>query len=247
MKRLLLAAVCVAMLSTVSVGVALGHIIEEGSYFLYIGDDTDPAVKVEEDVYDWTQTENLTGFTNAYLYAYTVTNFSPTLGNPGIWCWGFCENPSSWGANVLAWSGPSGWFPGEQLRAGDFQQNGFWWTVDPWDCGCHPGGTPPGTPHVEAGWTGTMPPNPGAGANVLQDWIPMAQSQNTYYLVATNPPKKMVMAFAHDGWPVGGCASSENVYAFGKISAPTPEPVTMALLALGLPLGALAVRRRKED
>ncbi len=33
----------------------------------------------------------------------------------------------------------------------------------------------------------------------------------------------------------------------GLVSGPTPEPITMALLALGLPLGLLASRRRKED
>ena len=139
MKRLLLAVACVAMLSALSAGVALGHIIEEGNYFLYIDGNPDPAAKIEEDVYDHTQTLDLTGFANAYLYSYTVTNFSPTLGNPGIWCWGFTENPSSWGANVLGWTGPNGWFPGGNLYAGDWQQNGMWWTLNPWDCGCNPG------------------------------------------------------------------------------------------------------------
>jgi len=246
MKRLLLAVVCVVLLSALSAGVVMGHVIEEGMYNFYGPDvdgdgEDDIWAEVKERVYSPSQTFDLTGFEDAYLYSYTVMN--DQFNNPGIWCWGFCENPSSWGANVLGWTGPTGWFPGAANPGASYPtwvQAGKNWTLVPWDCGCNPGS---GT---EAGWTGTALPNPGAGPNEIQDWIPKGDSLDTFWLVATNPPKKMVEAFVHDGSPVGSCTSS-NTYVYGMISAPTPEPITMALLALGLPLGALAVRRRKED
>ncbi len=231
MKRLLLAVVCVVLLSAVSAGVVMGHIIEEGMYDMY-GPEGVKYAEVKERVYNPSQTFDMTGFQNAYLYSYTVMN--DMFDNPGIWCWGFCENPTTWGANVLGWTGPSSWYPGESYPNSPYNtwvQAGRNWTLNPWDCGCDP------CNGNEAGWTGTAQPS--------NAWIVKGEALDTFWLVATNPPKKMAMAFLHDG-PVGGCAA-ENTYVYGMISAPTPEPVTMALLALGLPLGALAVRRRKED
>jgi hypothetical protein len=62
--------------------------------------------------------------------------------------------------------------------------------------------------------------------------------------VAKNPPKKMVDAFVHTLPNAPSCSEAE--YGYGQISAPTPEPITLALLALGLPAGLL-IRRRRED
>ncbi len=45
----------------------------------------------------------------------------------------------------------------------------------------------------------------------------------------------------------GTATGTDEGTVTGEVSGPTPEPITMALLALGLPLGLLASRRRKED
>ena len=229
MRRLMIAVVSVAIVSALCPGLARAHIIEEGMYDLFYTDGQGVVTKyaeVKERVYNWHQTYDLTGFSNAYLYSYTVMN--DMFDNPGIWCWGFSDNPTTWGANVLGWTGPSTWFPG---ASGTWVQAGKNWTLNPWDCGCNPGGG------GEAGWTGT--------ASTPHAFIAKADTLDTFWLVATNPPKKMVEAFAHDGSPTGQC-NANNRYAYGMISAPTPEPVTLALLALGLPVGILA-RRRKKD
>jgi hypothetical protein len=231
-KRVLLAVACVALLSALSPGLARAHVIEEGMYDLWYTDDQGVMTKyveVKERVYDWTQTEELTGFSQAYLYSYTVLN--DMFDNPGIWCWGFMDDPRSWGAQVLGWTGPSGWYPGESYPGppwNTWTQAGREWTLTPWDCACSSGG--------DAGWTGT--------ATATYTWIEKGDSLDTFWLVAKNPPLKMVEAFAHDGDPVGSCGGK---FAYGEISAPTPEPVTMALLALGLPAGILLRRRHKEE
>jgi len=232
----MIAVVSVAIVSALCPGLARAAEtpIEEGMYDLFYTDGQGVATKyaeVKERVYGWDATLRLTGFSNAYLYSYTL--FNDAFDNPGIWCWGFCKNPTSWGANVLGWTGPSSWLPGDANANPPYNtwvQKGLNWTLNPWDCGCNPcGGN-------EAGWTGT---------SGTHSWIGWGQSLDTFWLVATNPPMKMVEAFAHDGDPTGQC-NTDNRYAYGMISAPTPEPVTLALLALGLPVGILA-RRRKKD
>jgi len=225
MKRLMMGVACAALLVAVCPLVANAHVIEEGLYYLYGPDndgDNEPDIwaQVVEKVYNPEQTYDLTGFQDAYLYTYTVYN--DYFSNPDIWCWGFMEDPTSWGAVVLGYSGPSGWYPG---NAG-WSQAGRLWTLNPWDCGCLAG--------TQAGWNSA--PNPG---------IPKADSLNTFWLVSRSPPYKLVEAFAHDGSPRGSC-DPDGVFAYGKISAPTPEPFSVVLLALGLPAAMLARRRRRE-
>ncbi|MCK4325024.1 MAG: PEP-CTERM sorting domain-containing protein [Armatimonadetes bacterium] len=59
-----------------------------------------------------------------------------------------------------------------------------------------------------------------------------------FQVIASNPPRAYWPAHVdNNGCPIVG----------GLTTGPTPEPVTMALLALGLPLGLLVRRRRKED
>jgi len=86
------------------------------------------------------------------------------------------------------------------------------------------------------GWIATV------DANNVPQGIPLMQSLDTFWFVSPNPPKKMYDAFAHDGPNFAGAT-----FAVGKVSGPTPEPFTLALLAMGLPLALLARRRRKDD
>ncbi len=94
--------------------------------------------------------------------------------------------------------------------------------------------------HGDWGWIDDTP-TPVANTN-----IPACTSQ-TFWYVSTSPPYALFDAFAHTIGGAGGTGGAGEYYATGKISGPTPEPVTVALLALGLPLGLLARRRRKED
>jgi len=215
MRKLLVVVVGVALMGAMWPGVALAGCIEEGEYFLYVPGEEDWAVKIEEHVYGPEETFEQTGIADAYLYQYNVNNDS-VLTNPGVWCWGFMEHPSTWGATVLAWYSPPGWGA-------------------PHDCACLSG--------VQAGWSGTAAPN--GDGNAWHDYVPPLQAFDGFWLVARQGPYRMADAFAHDGSPMGQC-NQNNRYAYGQISAPTPEPVTLGLLALGLPLGLLA-RRRKED
>lgn len=232
MKRLMIGVACAVLLVAVCPLVANAHVIEQGFYNLYGPDytgDGEPDIWVEvvEKVFNPEQTYDLTGFQDAYLYSYTVIN--DYFSNPDLWCWGFMEDPTSWGAVVLGYSGPGsqGWYPGNSGWS-QTAPNGLThlWTLNPWDCGCIAG--------TQAGWN--CAPNPG---------IPKGDSLNTFWLVAKNPPYKMVEAFFHDGSPRGDCDGG-GTFVYGKISAPTPEPFSVVLLALGLPAAMLARKRRRE-
>ncbi|MGI5817394.1 MAG: PEP-CTERM sorting domain-containing protein [Armatimonadota bacterium] len=218
-----------------------------GNYNLYYTNPDTGATaiwaEIQEKVFNQQDTYDSTGFANAYLYTYTVTNDRfPSWGvdvdgdgvfdyyDGGIWCWGFMQDPSTWGANVLGWTGPPGWTPTEG-SPGTFVQAGRVWTTTPYTCGC-PGGGDAGW----IAWDGTQMTE-GIGG------IPGA-SLNYFSLVATNPPHKMVDAYVHGGNTMGECDGT--YFAYGKISAPTPEPVSAVLLLLGLPAAA-ALRRRRED
>ena len=224
MRRVLIAVVCMGMLSALSARVARADVIEEGLYHLYMAGDDRIMVQVLEKVYNQAQTLDMTQIANAHLYTYTVINDHFTDANLGVWCWGFMEHPSTWGATVLGWASPTGW-------------------AAPWNCGCLAG--------TQAGWTGTALPNNSPRSHP-QDFIKKGGSLNEFWLVAREGPYKpdgvtvnTVDAFAHGGPNHGSCVGITGP-AYGKISAPTPEPVTLALLALGLPVGILA-RRRKKD
>lgn len=103
-------------------------------------------------------------------------------------------------------------------------------------CGTPPTGWSTGATGYDVGWTGsdgyeitaTMP----APGNQYH-------SVDNFFIRSQAPPHSI-----YTGTAVGSATTPGTLS--GDISGPTPEPVTLGLLALGLPLGLLA-RRRKED
>jgi len=239
MKRLLIGVACLMLLAAAMPAMAAwpdDPLI--GNYNIF-GADGSIMAEIQEKVYPIDQTFDLTGFADAYLYSYTVTNDRfASVGidddgdgsfdrySEGIWCFGFMNDPSTWGARVYGWAGPDGWTPTE-TSAGKWLQNGRWWTLDSYDCGCLAG--------TQAGWI-----NPDAGG---VGSIAEGDSLDTFWLVSPNEPHKMVDAFVHGANPNNLCTGT--TYAYGQISAPTPEPVSAVLLLLGLPAAA-ALRKRRE-
>jgi len=69
---------------------------------------------------------------------------------------------------------------------------------------------------------------------------PIADSLNTFKIWSEGAPHHLYW-----GTAIGDGCGPEDVS--GWVSGPTPEPITMALLALGLPLGLLARRRRRDE
>lgn len=226
MRRLLIGVACLMFLAAAMPAMAAWPDDPLIGYYNMLSNDGTIVAEITEKVFPMDETYNMTGFANAYLYSYTV--FNDRIPSPGIWCWGFMEDPSTWGANVIAWAGTDGWTPTDG-SAGTFVQNGQTWSTDPYNCACPGGG--------DAGWIDWD------GTQHTGGILP-GIALNEFWLVATNPPHKMVDAFVHGGDPLGTCPDA-SAFGYGKISAPTPEPVSAVLLLLGLPAAA-ALRKRRE-
>ncbi len=197
-----LSIVCVILLVALAAGAAQADLTGWQSYIWYV-DGTSDWMKVDEYVYDVTQTQSrLTeeglwddAYTGSILFSYNVFNAS---WYTSVTEWGY-DIPG--GTDFTYVRSPDGWTPG----------------------------APSG---MSVGWHVSDP-------NDTDAPFDLGEGTDFFWLVTPNP--------GHSVYQATAVTPGTTDVATGPVSGPTPEPVTMALLAVGLPLGLLARRRRKED
>ena len=201
---------------------------------------------VDYNVYDDTS-----GSSGAYIYTYEI--FADTVGQQTLSQWwlevGGCPDiaEAPWSPTPTGtlpylgdWSNASGYTQGYSWQKGVIDTNppvrsvrwDILWSMsaDQDNDGVGEGYEPGVDNGYLSGYSGTHPPGAPHGVNntdVAIGW---------FVIRSTRPPMNRDFTI-QDG----------TAQWTGTVKGPTPEPVTMALLALGLPLGILARRRRKED